>query len=116
MVTHRVTCSTCGRTSRITVPKSGYKCCEKGRGTWHYFGKVNIATRVTSKWFYPVDGVGGLKDMLSGSKSKLAKIKQARIKNPDYNPKAKPRYIEMWECNACFLEAKKSCQEEAQAQ
>lgn len=81
----------CGKSATITVPKGGYRCtCDGGRGHWHYFGEMNVASMVTSKYFYEWD----VKRCRKGR----------RIPNPRYDPKAKPKNVELWECHDCFFE------------
>ena|SRR5271157_3481119 len=81
---HKVTCMDCGRTEIIEV--------ERGKpppNGWQYFGKLNVNTCQTSKYFLrPID-----------QKNICGKCE--KIPNECYDPKVKPKYAEMWVCPNC---------------
>lgn len=77
---HKVTCMDCGETARIQVEKG-----KKIESDWWYFGKMNVNACQTDKFFW---------------KSKTGKIMEdlEKVMNPCYDPKVKPKYVELWEC------------------
>lgn len=81
---HRVTCMDCAKTERIDLAK------DTDYGGWSYYGKLNINSCQTDKFFYK-----------SRTPEKLDLDDLERVSNPCYNPKVKPKYVEMWVCPEC---------------
>jgi len=84
---HRVECAECGKTERIEIRTDGSIPSE-----WKYFGRININACKTDKYFFEVpEGV----DWNNTRKWK-------KIPNKFYDPKAKKKEVEIWECGSCF--------------
>jgi len=80
----------CGKTERIEVHHGQHIDSD-----WAYYGKLNINGRQTSKYFLkPIDP-----DNLFGAVEK--------IPNSCYDPKVKPKNVEMWSCPQCMAQLKK---------
>lgn len=79
---HKVTCATCGKTERIVVEKD-----KKIESEWKYYGKMNINSCQTDKYFYRFVG-GDFGDNKNWVKEK----------NKCFDPVVKPKYLEYWEC------------------
>ena len=77
----------CVKTDRIEVERG-----KKIQSDWWYWGKININSCQTDKFFW------GTKDP---SKGFMDKDNLVKIPNSCYNPKIKPKYVEMWECPEC---------------
>lgn len=100
---HRVTCSSCGKKSTVTI---GFKGTILSR--WAYFGKINLNVSKTSRTIYSKPKMSGEIWRLTAYE-KLAEnlgITDEWIEkpNPDYDPSAAPRTVEIWECPRCFSE------------
>lgn len=80
---HKVTCMDCGKTERIDV-KHGKKI----ESNWKYFGKININSCQTEKYF--------LKQRHPGKPFDMDDLE--RVPNPCYDSSIKPKQVEMWEC------------------
>jgi hypothetical protein len=83
----------CGKQVWIEVEKG--KNIKSG---WGYWGKLNIHSCETSKYFLtprdpnkPTD----FNDMV-------------RVENKCYNPLVKPKYVELWSCPECIEKQKES--------
>jgi len=71
----------CGKTERIIVERG-----KKINSNWKYFGKINLNSCQTEKFYWqPKDKNKPLDDLV-------------KVSNPCYDPKIKPKYVEMWEC------------------
>ena len=75
-------CVVCGK--KFTVTRYSDNTYDGG----YYFGDININSSKTSKYFYDLKG--------------------KKIKNKDYNSKAKKVMVEYWECDKCFNEVLKN--------
>ena len=84
---HKVTCMDCGKTDRIEVERG-----KKIHSDWRYWGKININSCQTDKFFWET------KDPSKGFGDEDNWVK---VPNSCYNPKIKPKYVEMWECLDC---------------
>lgn len=83
---HKVTCANCGKKSIIEVTAG--KAPPKG---WFYYGRINVNSFYTDKYLYEV------KDIKNISFSDKFK----KVENKNYNPKIKPKWIEIWEHERC---------------
>jgi len=83
---HSVTCAVCGKTERIEIDSNGKILTPN----WMYFGRININACKTSKFLYRLDG-----------KSLFDKKSWTKIPNTCYDPKAKKKMVEYWECGTC---------------
>jgi hypothetical protein len=83
---HKVTCMDCGKTAIIEVKRG-----KKIRSDWWYYRKININACQTSKYFLKI------KDQ-SNPKWLLDKNNVEKVPNSCYDPKVKPKYVELWEC------------------
>lgn len=72
-------------------PKSKL-CVVCGKPGKHYFGEFNINMK-TSEYWHRIVG--------------FDPFKTKRVKNEKYDPKAKPKMIEYWECDKCFKEGER---------
>lgn len=93
----KVQCLVCGKKGVVKIDKKTGKILSND---FWYFGKINIMSMKTSKYFYEV--LFDKNDKILRDKSGFTKEK--KILNKDYNPKAKPKYIEYWECKKCRKE------------
>lgn len=82
---HKVSCSLCGEKETILINEKTGKIKSK----WAYFGRFNVNEVEASKYLY---------ELTDCEKPR----KFARILNPKYNPKIKPKYMEYWECPGCY--------------
>ena len=87
MMKHKVTCMDCGKTDRIEVTVG--KKVESG---WIYWGKINVNSCQTDKFHWR------MKDQSKGFGDE---DNTEKVTNPYYNPKVKPKFVEMWECPEC---------------
>lgn len=78
---HKVTCMDCGKTERIEVEHG-----KKIESNWKYFGKINLNSRQTEKYYYTSRNPEKPLDDL------------VKVPNECYDPKVKPKLVEMWEC------------------
>lgn len=83
----KIICRLCGKTKH------------KKDKNWFYFGTFNINLK-TNKYFYRIifDKSGNIKKLKDGM------IATKKIKNKEYDKKAKPAMIDYWECGECFHE------------
>lgn len=79
---HKAFCSDCGRSERIEIIDGKYK------SPWRYYGKININSIATTKYFIT----------LKSDKLEDLEMEGKRVKNESYDPKIKPKYTELWEC------------------
>jgi hypothetical protein len=80
---HKVRCLICKREGVVEI--QGGKILTDG---WYYFGRMDMNACHTNKYVYlytPED----------------KKNPWRRIKNPDYDPSVKRKYVEIWECEEC---------------
>lgn len=82
---HKVSCLVCGRRGVVEITDKTSKILDR---KWLYYGKVNINSIKTSKYVYEV----------IQCRPELITKKQA---NTYYDPNAKPKLIEYWECRKC---------------
>ena len=82
---HKVTCDTCEKTEVIEIGDNGEIPRE-----WCYWGKLDVNFEKTTKYYYrSVD-------------SKHFDIDDCyRVRNSKYDPQAKRKYVEEWECHEC---------------
>lgn len=92
---HRVRCVICGKESRVRIENRTGKILDK---RWGYWGKINMSRIAMSKYLYKVvfDKDGKIASDTHGN------IKTIKVANEKYNPKAKPAFMEYWECAKCF--------------
>lgn len=88
---HKVTCMDCGKTEPIEIQKG----LPNGGSEWGYYGKLNVNSCQTSKFL--------LKQRVQG---KLDFNDMVKIDNPCYDPKVKPKYVEVWCCPQCLTNEK----------
>ncbi len=79
---HHVTCAICGKQDYIVVGNGA-----ENKVGWFFFGKININSIQTSKFFFRFD--------------QNLELTQ-KIRNEYYNSKAKKKLVEYWECPKCF--------------
>lgn len=80
---HKVTCATCGKRERIKIVNN------KIPKDWYYFGKLNANACQMSKYFLtPKDPKHPLDNL-------------TKTPNSCYDPKAKRKLVEYWECKKC---------------
>lgn len=84
---HKVSCAVCGKKGIVKIDNKSRKILNKN---WYYFHKTNLNYMKTDKYFYKV---------LS-----LKSFKFEKIINEKYDPKAKPKLVEHWECEKCAKE------------
>jgi len=84
---HRVNCACCGKAERIEIKPEG--AIPSG---WKYFGRVNVNTCQTDKFFWKVPEGVDWKDT----------DKWKKVPNACYDPKAKKKLVEYWECPECY--------------
>ncbi|MBI2936660.1 MAG: hypothetical protein HYY22_00485 [Thaumarchaeota archaeon] len=91
---HRVTCSICGRTSRVTINLEG-----KILSDWAYFGRINLNEDKTSKKIYRLsevnDEVWRLTASEKAAKGLALTNEWIEGSNPEYDPSAKPEKVEI---------------------
>ena len=85
---HKVVCSACGCDAALDLGERG-----EIPGGWIYFGAFNVKGGKTDKYFFRVPFRDGKPDW---------DAKHKRVPNKHYDPKARPRYVEMWECPKCY--------------
>jgi hypothetical protein len=90
-------CSVCGKRGAIKITDK-----DKILSDWKYFGKININSDKTDKYYYRV---------VFNKKGNIAKNKDGSMKtikhlNKEFDKKAKPKLFEYWECPTCFSKAK----------
>lgn len=95
---HKVMCAVCGREDKILIGTGG-----RYSAGWHYFGKMNVNTMKTTKYLYKWMQDANGKLMTDSKGGMISK----RIKNDEYDPKAKPMTAEYWECEKCYRESGK---------
>ncbi|MGA3020965.1 MAG: hypothetical protein ABSD68_03390 [Candidatus Micrarchaeales archaeon] len=79
---YKVTCAVCGLSQTIEVFNG-----RKPLGNWFYFGRININSSATSKYYY---------ELISWDP-----LITKKISNSKYDRKAKAKYIEYWEHKRC---------------
>ena len=85
MMKHKVTCMDCGKTERIEVGE--------GKSVlWAYYGKININSCQTDKYYFRVN---------TKVDGKLDFDNLEKVSNSCYNPEVKPKFVEMWSCPEC---------------
>ena len=84
---HLVQCMDCEKTERIEVTVG-----QKVESGWVYWGKIDVNSCQTNKFFW------GLKD---NSKGFCDKDNMKKVPNSCYDPRVKPKFVEMWECPEC---------------
>ena len=85
---HKVTCMDCGKTERIIVEHGKKILCG-----WHYYGKLNINSCKTDKYFYTTNNFDNFD-------------KWKKVPNACYDPTVKRKMAEMWSCPVCIQELK----------
>jgi len=83
-VKHKVICGLCGKSEIIEIPPNG-----KIPNRWRYYGKLNVNACQTSKFYYKFPE-GFPKKVEDWDKEKI------KVPNKCYDPKVKPKYIELW--------------------
>lgn len=83
---HKVTCMDCGDVAKIDV-----EIGKKIYSDWWYYGKIDVNSCQTSKYFLKV------KDP-SNPKWFLDKNNVEKAPNSCYDPNVKRKYVELWEC------------------
>lgn len=78
-----VKCLHCGKKELIDIDSKG-----KTSSGWVYYGKIDLNVLRTEKYLYEIQFEGDSQ-------------KWIKKENPDYNPKAKKKEIEYWECPIC---------------
>lgn len=81
---HRVMCATCGKRETIKIVN------RKIPENWGYFGKIDVNACETSKY------------VLESKNPKRPLDDMVKIPNPCYDPKAKHKFVEYWECRECM--------------
>lgn len=84
---HKVRCATCGKRETIKIVNREIP------ENWAYFGKIDVNVCKTSKYFLKPHGGRKTQNHPLGSLIK--------IPNSCYNPKAKHKFVEYWECREC---------------
>ena len=85
---HKVICMDCGKIECIEVERG-----KKVKSGWGYYGKINVNTCKTDKFFWKV------KDPNKGF---CDPENMEKIPNPCYDPNVKPKNVEMWSCPTCL--------------
>lgn len=86
---HKVCCSDCGKEALIEIQPN-----RKNKEGWIYWGKMNINTCKTDKYFYKIpEGEKGFENWV-------------KVENPHYDPEAKRKIVEMWSCPGCVRKLK----------
>lgn len=89
---HKVTCMDCGKIERVEVERG-----KKIKSGWWYYGKTNINACQTDKFFWKaIDPAKGICD----------RDNMEKVPNPCYDPKVKPKLVEMWTCPDCVKSLK----------
>ena len=85
-LTHRVRCAVCGKRETIEIVN------RKIPENWFYFGRMDVNACKTSKYLLkPEDQNRPLDNLI-------------KVPNPCYDPKAKPKLSEYWECQKCAVD------------
>lgn len=92
----KVVCAVCEKKDTVDISKDS-----KIIGDWKYFGKININCYKTERFLYRVVKVPGKKFNM------LDKEQLVRERNPSYDPKVEPNFVEYWECSTCFNKSEK---------
>lgn len=80
----------CGKIERFEVHHGQHI-----NSDWAYYGKLNINFCKTSKYFFRCKDQTEIFENLE------------RVPNSCYDPKVKPKYVEMWSCPQCMAQLKK---------
>jgi hypothetical protein len=81
-----VACSSCGKIATIDI--------EVGKpipSQWCYWGKINVNEMKTSKHVYKIEAFDTTDEPM----------KFKRVINDEYDPTAKKKVVEEWECHDC---------------
>ena len=84
---HKVTCMDCGKKETLTFDPEG-----KNKQEWIYWGKINVASCKTDKYFWKQKN-----PKMGFERSNLVKVA-----NPCFDASVKPKWVEMWECLECY--------------
>ena len=81
---HKVICMDCGKTERIIVDHK-----KKIESEWRFYGKINMNACETDRYFW------------TGKDQNKPLENMIKVSNSHYDPKVKPKYVELWTCPTC---------------
>ncbi len=100
MIKKKIKCCLCGTegiASFDKIPEMKDKL--KIISDFKYFGRFNINHKANEFYYSIVFNKNGKVAM-----GRDGNMKTIKMENPKYNPKARKKYIEYWECPECFNE------------
>ena len=95
-----VACSICGKKGKIKIRKSDGKIFSND---FYYFDKLDVNSWKDSKYVYEVLFDKNNKMLFD----KDGGMKMKKVKNALYDEKAKPKYVDYFECEKCYKESSK---------
>lgn len=87
---HKIRCSVCGRRGAVDLERYNKSFSSNKALDWNYFSNICTNFMEVDKYFYQIVSI-------------KPKLVTKRVKNKSYDPEAKPKFAEYWECKKCYL-------------